>query len=232
MSGRQITPTGMNKITTVVFDLDGTLLDSLQDLACSVNHALTEHGMPTRSETEIRLMLGNGVRRLVGQAVPQGTPEDITEQVLATFRVHYAKHCHDLTHPFDGIMDMLAELHRRGYRMAIVSNKPASAVQELNAQFFSGYMNIAVGESTTVRRKPNPDGVLEAIRRMGATPSEAVYVGDSEVDFVTAQNAGIPCITVLWGYRDETFLRNTGATLFARRPSELPELLEHISYNR
>lgn len=222
----------MSEITTVVFDLDGTLLDSLQDLACSVNHALTKHGMPTRSEAEIRLMLGNGVRRLVGQAVPQGTPEDVTEQVLATFRVHYAAHCHDLTHPFDGIMDMLADLHRRGYRMAIVSNKPDPAVQELNEQFFSDYMNLAVGESATVRRKPNPDGVLEAIRRMGATPSEAVYVGDSEVDFATAQNAGVPCITVLWGYRDEMFLRDTGATLFARRPSELPELLARMSGNR
>ena len=172
------------KITTVVFDLDGTLLDTLQDLADSVNYALRTHGLPERTTAEVRQMLGNGIRYLMEHA-----------------------------------------LRRRGLRMAIVSNKLDAAVQELNERFFARYVDSAVGESETVRRKPNPDGVLEAIRRLGSTPDEAVYVGDSEVDFATARNAGVPCITVLWGFRDEDFLRSVGATTFAHRPADVVDLI-------
>ncbi len=213
------------KITTIVFDLDGTLLDTLQDLADSVNHALVAHGLPQRSTDEVRRMLGNGIRYLMEHAVPADLPAERFEPVFDTFRTHYVDHCLDKTRPYDGILPMLADLREHGYRMAIVSNKLDPAVQELNERFFSRYVESAVGESETVRRKPNPDGVLEAIRRLGSTPDEAVYVGDSEVDFATARNAGVPCITVLWGFRDEDFLRGIGATTFAHTPADVTRLV-------
>lgn len=213
------------KITTVVFDLDGTLLDTLQDLADSVNYALRTHGLPERTTAEVRQMLGNGIRYLMEHAVPAGMVPEAFEPVFDTFRTYYVDHCLDKTQPYDGILPMLDCLRRRGLRMAIVSNKLDAAVQELNERFFARYVDSAVGESETVRRKPNPDGVLEAIRRLGSTPDEAVYVGDSEVDFATARNAGVPCITVLWGFRDEDFLRSVGATTFAHRPVDVVDLI-------
>ena len=213
------------KITTVVFDLDGTLLDTLQDLADSVNYALRTHGLPERTTAEVRQMLGNGIRYLMEHAVPAGMVPEAFEPVFDTFRTYYVDHCLDKTQPYDGILPMLDSLRRHGLRMAIVSNKLDAAVQELNERFFARYVDSAVGESETVRRKPNPDGVLEAIRRLGSTPDEAVYVGDSEVDFATARNAGVPCITVLWGFRDEDFLRSVGATTFAHRPADVVDLI-------
>lgn len=213
------------KITTVVFDLDGTLLDTLQDLSASVNHALSTHGLPLHTDDEVRQMLGNGVRYLMERAVPDGLPAGKFEEVFNTFRTHYAAHCLDKTCPYEGILSMLDSLQRDGLRMAIVSNKPDDAVQELHKRFFAQCVGTAVGESASVRRKPNPDGVLEAIRRLGGTPDEAVYVGDSEVDLATARNAGLPCITVLWGFRDEDFLRTAGATTFARTPADVVKLL-------
>lgn len=213
------------KITAVVFDLDGTLLDTLQDLSDSVNHALRTHGLPSRSTAEVRKMLGNGIRFLMEHAVPSDLPAERFEPVFDTFRSYYVDHCLDKTRPYEGILPMLDSLRRHGLRMAIVSNKLDAAVQELNERFFAQYVDSAVGESETVRRKPNPDGVLEAIRRLGSTPESSVYVGDSEVDFATARNAGVPCITVLWGFRDEDFLRSIGADTFARRPADIIGLL-------
>ena len=149
------------KITTVVFDLDGTLLDTLQDLADSVNYALRTHGLPERTTAEVRQMLGNGIRYLMEHAVPAGMAPEAFEPVFDTFRTYYVDHCLDKTQPYDGILPMLDCLRRRGLRMAIVSNKLDAAVQELNERFFARYVDSAVGESETVRRKPNPDGVLE-----------------------------------------------------------------------
>lgn len=211
--------------TTCIFDLDGTLLDTLADLTASVNHALAAHGLPLRSSGEVRAFLGNGIRRLMLQAVPDGTEEARFESVLATFREHYMAHCTDRTAPYDGVIPMLAALRERGVRMAIVSNKPDPAVQELRRRFFADHIPVALGESPAVRRKPCPDSLFESMRRLGSRPEETLYVGDSEVDVETARRAGVRCAAVLWGFRDEDFLRRAGATCCVARPLDLPGLL-------
>ena len=209
-------------VKAFVFDLDGTLLDTLTDLAASVNHALQLHGLPPRSRAEVRRFLGNGVRNLLLQSVGGRLDEAEFEQALSDFRTHYGQHCMDATQPFPGIMDLLETLHRRQIPMAIVSNKLQSAVTELNRRFFAQYITTAVGESETVRRKPRPDAVLKALEEMGVQPAEAVYVGDSEVDWETARNAGTQLALVLWGVRDEAALRRLpGTDLFAARPADL-----------
>lgn len=214
-------------LKTVVFDLDGTLLDTLGDLAASVNHALRTHGLPERSLQEVRAFLGNGIRNLMLHSVPEGCTDDRFEQVFQSFREHYVQHCLDTTCPYPGIMTLLDELRTRGVKMAIVSNKLHPAVQELSKRFFSGYVTSAVGESATVRRKPNPDAVLAALAELGSTPEEAIYVGDSEVDLATARNAGLPCALVLWGFRDEAFLRALpGAKHFIKAPTDLLPLVD------
>lgn len=209
------------KHPAIIFDLDGTLLDSLADLASSVNHALQAHGMPTRPIDEVRTFVGNGVRHLMSAAVPPNTEPTLFEQVFATFRNHYAEHCMDTTAPYSGIHEMLTALQQRNIRTAIVSNKIHSAVETLHQRFFADTIDTAIGESSTIRRKPHPDGLQEAMRRLGSTPETTLYVGDSEVDILTAQRCGIRCITVLWGFRDETFLRQQGADICIREPHEL-----------
>lgn len=216
----------MTKIDTLVFDLDGTLLDTLDDLANSVNHALQTYGQPTRSRAEIRQFLGNGIRNLLQQSVAEGTDATRFEEILDCFRAHYVAHCLDATRPYPGIMPLLKTLKSRGYKLAIVSNKLHTAVQELNERFFKDYVTSAVGESATVRRKPCPDAVLAALKELHSEPSSAIYVGDSEVDIETSQNAGIPCLSVLWGFRDEDFLRQRYPTAtFVHTPEEI---LDHL----
>lgn len=213
-------------LKTVIFDLDGTLLDTLGDLAASVNHALRAHGLPERSQAEVRRFLGNGIRNLMEQSVGGAVTGEAFEQVLQTFRSYYVDHCLDTTHPYPGIMELLAALRERGVKMAIVSNKLHPAVQELSDRFFRGYIASAVGESATVRRKPNPDAVLQALKEMESQADEAIYVGDSEVDLATAQNAGLRCALVTWGFRDEDYLRALpGSPAFVHEPSELIALL-------
>lgn len=207
---------------TVIFDLDGTLLDTLGDLAGSVNYALRVHGLPERGVAEVRSFLGNGIRYLMEHAVGDRLVGDDFEKVFQTFRTHYVEHCLDTTQPYPGIMQMLKEMKERGIKMAIVSNKLHPAVQELSERFFSGYISSAVGESATVRRKPNPDAVIAAMRELRSTPEETVYVGDSEVDWQTAHNAGLPCALVLWGFRDEAYLRTlSGVGAYISRPQDL-----------
>ena len=181
-------------MNTVVFDLDGTLLDTLTDLSNAVNHALREHGLPERTTAEVRSFLGNGIRFLMEHAVGEHLGECDFEQVFASFRAYYVAHCLDFTAPYPGIMPLLAELKARGVRMAIVSNKLHPAVQSLNQRFFADYVTSAVGESATVRRKPCPDAVMAALRELGSSPSEAIYVGDSEVDLETSQRADLTTI--------------------------------------
>lgn len=217
-------------LKTIVFDLDGTLLDTLGDLAASVNYALAAHHLPERTLMEVRQFLGNGIRRLMLDAVDGKVEGEAFEPVFASFRQHYMEHCLDTTSPYPGIMSLLKELKERGVKMAIVSNKLHPAVQELNRRFFSQYISTAVGESDKVRRKPNPDAVLAALEELGSSPSEALYVGDSEVDLQTAQHAGLPCALVLWGFRDEAYLRALpGASHFVRKPAELLSLLDKMS---
>lgn len=214
-------------IRSILFDLDGTLLDTLDDLANSVNYALRTHHLPERSHTEIRSFLGNGIRNLMLDAVGRGMSDEAFEPVFQTFRTYCVEHCLDKSKPFAGIIDLLKALQQRGITMAVVSNKLHPAVVELNERFFKDYITSAVGESATVRRKPNPDAVLAALSELGCSKDEAVYVGDSEVDLHTAQNAGMQCMLVLWGFRDEDFLRSLpGASLFAQCPADILSWLD------
>lgn len=214
-------------IRSILFDLDGTLLDTLDDLANSVNYALRTHHLPERNHTEIRSFLGNGIRNLMLDAVGRGMSDEAFEPVFQTFRTYYVEHCLDKSKPFAGIIDLLKALQQRGITMAVVSNKLHPAVVELNERFFKDYITSAVGESAMVRRKPNPDAVLAALSELGCSKDEAVYVGDSEVDLHTAQNAGMQCMLVLWGFRDEDFLRSLpGASLFAQCPADILSWLD------
>ena len=210
------------KYDTYIFDLDGTLLDTLQDLATSVNYTLRQHNMPEHSIDDIRRFVGNGVRKLMERAVPDGAQNPLFESAFATFRQYYMQHSLDTTRPYDGIPEMLDELKRRGCRIAVVSNKMMAATQELIAHFFP-QIEVAIGEHEAegIRKKPAPDTVREALRQLGVTTKNAVYVGDSDVDIETAYNSGLPCISVLWGFRDRDFLLSHGATTLISCPEEL-----------
>lgn len=211
----------MKDFDTYIFDLDGTLLSSLDDLAASTNYALRWAGMPERTTEEVRMFVGNGVKLLMERAIPDGLQNPRFEEVYAKFREHYLKHNLDRTHPYEGVIGMLRELKRRGKKLAIVSNKFYAATQELVRHFFADTIEVAIGERENIRKKPAPDTVLEALRQLGAPKEGAVYVGDSDVDVMTAKNSGLPCISVLWGFRDKEFLIKHGATLFVEKPQEI-----------
>lgn len=211
----------MRQYDTYIFDLDGTLLSTLDDLATSTNYALRQHGMSEHTLDEVRWMVGNGVRLLIERATPGGASNPQFDSVFATFRSHYVEHSLDTTRPYPGIMEMLTELKRRGRRIAVVSNKFYAATQELCRHFFGDTVEVAIGERENIRRKPAPDTVIEALRQLGVGPEGAVYVGDSEVDVATARNSGLPCISVLWGFRDRDFLTEHGATTFITSPEEI-----------
>ena len=212
-------------IKTIIFDLDGTLLNTLDDLSSSVNYALRQHGLAERSQAEVRQFLGNGIRRLIEQSVPAGTDEQKTEDVFQTFRSHYLEHSLDQTRPYDGIEDLLHQLNDMKVATAIVSNKLDPAVKELHQHFFSDTIRVAIGETKTIRRKPAPDMVDECIRLLGCDRQTCLYVGDSEVDLQTARNAGLPCLSVSWGFRDKKQLIEAGATTIIDRPDELINIL-------
>ena len=208
---------------TYVFDLDGTLLDTLGDLAASTNYALRTHGMPEHSLDDVRRFVGNGVRVLMERAVPQGAENPQFEAAFQTFREHYMQHSLDTTKPYDGILETLEALKVEGCRLAVVSNKMMAATQELCRHFFRDTIEVAIGEHEAqgIRKKPAPDTVNEAFRQLGVGKERAVYVGDSDVDILTARNSGLPCISVLWGFRDRDFLIQHGAETFISAPSEL-----------
>ena len=205
---------------TYIFDLDGTLLDTLQDLATSVNYALRQHHMPEHSIDDVRRFVGNGVRRLMERAVPEGAANPAFEATFVTFREYYMEHSLDTTRPYDGILELIHELKQRGCRMAVVSNKMMAATQELVRHFFPD-IEVAIGEheAAGIRKKPAPDTVFAAMQQLGE--GSAVYVGDSDVDLATARNSGLPCISVLWGFRDREFLLAHGATTFVEKPCEI-----------
>ena len=218
----------MNKINTVIFDMDGTVLNTLDDLTASVNYVLEKFGFPGRTVEEYRSFFGNGIREAIALALPEGTPDTVIDEMLPIYRKHYDEHCLDKTGPYEGILDLMKNLKERGYKMAIVSNKIDSAVKELNNRFFSEYVDIAIGEKEGIKRKPAPDTVIQALKELGSTKEDAVYVGDSEVDFQTSINSELPCISVLWGFRDKDFLIEIGATTFADKPSDVLEILEKM----
>lgn len=220
---------------TYIFDLDGTLLNTLGDLTESCNYALRTYGMKERSIEEVRHFVGNGVRKLMERAVPDGLNNPHFEQAMETFRNYYMEHGLDTTEPYPGIEEMLDRLQQEGCRMAVVSNKFYDATLEMVDYFFGDYIEVAVGECETampenipegfpqhpLRKKPAPDTVNEALRQLNATKQHAVYVGDSDVDIQTAQNSGLPCISVLWGFRNRDFLLAHGAKTLISRPEEL-----------
>jgi len=207
---------------TYIFDLDGTLLNTLQDLAAAVNYALRQNGMEEHSIDDIRHFVGNGVRKLIERSVPAGTSASELSQVFADFRAYYMQHSQDSTRPYDGICEMLQELKKQGCKMAVVSNKMMAATKELVAHFFPE-IEVAIGENEAagLRKKPAPDMVHEALQQLHAEAGTAIYVGDSDVDIQTAKNAGLPCISVLWGFRNKTFLTEHGAQQFAEKPADL-----------
>ena len=205
----------------VLFDMDGTVLDTLADLAAAANTALRQFGLPEVSRDKVRASLGNGASFLIHACVPAGTDEALTQEILAWYRPWYDAHCCVLTEPYPGVPELMGRLRARGVKLAIISNKADTAVQELAERFFPGLLETAVGESETVRRKPDPDAVLAAAERMGLPLADCVYVGDTEVDLATARNAGMDCLTVSWGFRSEEQLFAAGAGQIAHTAEEL-----------
>ncbi len=206
---------------TYIFDLDGTLLDSLTDLAISCNYALRVNNMPERSLDEVRHFVGNGVKKLMERAIPDGLQNPAFEKTYNDFRQHYLVHNLDNTKPYPGIVSLLQRLHSEGKNIAVVSNKFYAATQNLVKHFFGEYVTVAIGERENIRKKPAPDTVIEALRQLNTSASGAVYIGDSDVDVMTAHNSGMPCISVLWGFRDKEFLKENGATTFVTAPDEI-----------
>lgn len=214
-------------IDTVIFDLDGTLLYTLEDLTDAVNYALRVCGLPPRSIDEIRMFVGNGIKKLMMRVMPEGEENPLFEKAFEAFKTYYALHCNDKTRAYDGVQALLRELKNAGYALAIVSNKVDSAVKALRDMYFQD-VTVAIGDREGMRRKPAPDSVLLALQELGKEKEHAVYVGDSDVDLQTARNAGLPCISVLWGFRDREFLTAQGAEIFAELPAEVMELIKSM----
>jgi len=211
---------------TAIFDMDGTILYTLEDIVLGLNYALRAHGYPEKTTEEIRSFVGNGILNEVRCSLPEGTDEESMTAVYDTFNKWYALHCMDHTRPYDGILDLLTDLKAAGVRLAVVSNKGDYAVQELNQSIFRGLFDVSLGEKPGIQRKPAPDMVYEVMREMNV--SSAVYIGDSEVDAETAENAGIPCILVSWGYRDMKVLEKLKCDCIVRSVEELKaELLKY-----
>ena len=215
-------------IKAAIWDLDGTLLNTLDDLAASTNAALAANGLPTHTVDEVRLFVGNGIGKLIERAVPNGRENPKFQTVYDAFVAHYGAHSRDRTKPYDGILPMLDALAARGVKLAIVSNKIDFAVKELSRDYFGTRMQAAIGDDPSRRRKPAPDSVLEAMRLMGVTREETVYIGDSDVDVETARNAGVVCCAVSWGFRSAQSLKDAGAERIAANPQELLAMLEAL----
>ncbi len=213
-------------IDTIIFDLDGTLLNTLEDLTDSVNYALGEFALPPRDISEIRRFVGNGANKLIERAVERRLDDEAREECLKTFKAHYRENMNNKTKPYDGVMDLIRQLLEKGYHIAIVSNKFDKAVKELNVSYFESLFPVAIGESATVAPKPAPDSVFEALRQLHSDANRAVYVGDSDVDVRTAKNAGLPCVGVTWGFRDKELLLSEGADEIIDSPKELLSILD------
>ncbi len=209
------------KYSTIIFDLDGTLLNTLDDLTSSVKYAMRKCGFKERTLDEVRRFVGNGVKVLIRRAVPEGTSDAEYEIAHSEFRKHYAKNSRNKTAPYKGIMELLANLKEKGYKLAIVSNKVDFAVKDLREEFFKDFINVAVGDSDATRTKPQPDMVYKAVEELGSKISECVYVGDTDVDIETAKNAGMDCISVSWGFRSRSELEGYGASMIADRAEDV-----------
>lgn len=211
----------------IIFDLDGTLLNTLEDLTDSTNFALESFGYEKRSIDEVRNFVGNGVAKLIERAIPDGVGNKDYEGCLRVFKEHYSKNMYNKTAPYPGIIDMLKTLRQKGYGVAVVSNKFDIAVRALCDKYFSDLIDGAAGENEIagIKKKPAPDSVYAVVARLGADLVNCIYVGDSEVDIMTAQNSGIPCVSVLWGFKDREFLIAHGAQIIVQTPDEIIKYL-------
>ncbi len=211
-------------IKTIIFDLDGTLLNTLEDLMISTNYALTEFDFPTHSLEDIRKFVGNGVKKLIERAVPPDCSQEVMERCLEVFKEHYSKNMYNHTKPYDSILEILKKLHDKGLKIGVVSNKFDSAVKELCKKYFSNLVDIAIGQSDDVPKKPAPNGVFKAMKELCAETALTIYVGDSEVDVQTAKNSNLPCIGVLWGFRNRKDL--AGADYIIDNPCDILKIVE------
>ena len=210
---------------TIIFDMDGTLLYTLEDLCDSVNVALQTYQLPTRSLEEVCSFIGNGAKQLITLAVPEGSSKELISACYKTYQEHYSQNMQNKTRPYDGILVLLKELSERNIKLAIVSNKFDHAVKELSNHYFGDFIKIAIGESETVGKKPAPEGVFAALKQLGSKASECLYVGDSDVDVITAKNAGVTSVGVTWGFRSRKLLEAQGADYIIDSPMELLDLL-------
>lgn len=213
------------KYRLAIFDLDGTILYTLEDLKISLNHALSKNGLPERTLDETRRFVGNGIRKLIERAVPENSDPGLVDKVFDDFNLHYKEHCTDHTRPYEGIPELLSALRESGVKTAVLSNKADYGVQELCARYFPGMFDFAAGEKAGVRKKPAPDGVFAILEKLGVSAADTVYIGDSEVDIETAENAGTDSIIVDWGFRERELLISRGARVIASAPKEILRLI-------
>ena len=210
---------------TVIFDLDGTLLYTLEDLKDSVNFALSKFNYPQKNLEEIKNFVGNGVKVLMELSIPQGKNNENFDECLAIFKTHYAQNMYNKTKPYDGIIEMLENLQNLGFKTAVVSNKFDLATKELCKKYFAEKIEIAIGESENIRKKPAPDSIFKVMEILNSNKNSTYFVGDSEVDIQTAQNANLKCISVTWGYKNEEFLLKNGAKFLANSPQEILKII-------
>ena len=210
----------------VIFDLDGTLLNTLGDLRAATNHALEVRGLPPHSMEEIRQFIGNGIRLLICRAMPEGTPEAEIDAALDDFKAYYAAHIHDRTVPYDGIPQLLTALRKRGIQVAVLSNKIDSASQQLIEYFFPGKTDVVFGEHVGVPRKPDSTSCRMVMQQLGVQPEQVLYVGDSGTDMQTAKNAGLYAVGVTWGFRSKEVLLEYGADVLVHRPEQILQILD------
>ena len=217
------------KYTTIVFDCDGTLLDTLTDLCNAVNYVLRAHDLPERSVSEVKAALGNGVAHLMRQSLPASISDDEFTNYLDEFKAYYGEHLQDYTAPYPGMLDVLDTLRAKGYKLAIVSNKIQEGITPLNKEYFGNRLPVAIGERPGLQRKPAPDMVLQALKELDSTQSESIYIGDSEVDVATANNSGLLCIGVTWGFRDEQLHKDLGVKYIARKAEDIVTIIEALN---
>lgn len=208
-------------IKAFIFDMDGTILDTIEDIAGAVNYILEKHDMPKRTVDEVKSFVGNGLYRTLELSVPENTDKTIMDRIYEEFVSYYKDHSNIKTKPYDGIVPVMRELKKQGYKLAVVSNKRQEAVSALCETFYDGIFEVSLGEQDGMRRKPYPDMVIEALNRMGVKKEEAVYVGDSDVDIMTAKNSNLKGIFVSWGFRSREFLKEHGAQEILDHPEQL-----------
>lgn len=213
------------KYKLAIFDMDGTILNTIDDLAASLNAVLEKSGFPTRTMDEVISFVGDGLRTLIERGVPDGSDSETVDRVLADFKAYYAVHCADRTAPYDGIIELLKNLRTNGCLTAVVSNKADDAVQELCKKYFDGLFDYAVGERSGILRKPAPDSVNEVLEKLNVSRENAVYIGDSDVDIMTARNAGMDSIIVEWGFRERDFLLKKGAKTIVSAAKEIEDIV-------